>query len=544
MRFRSSHRPWLAAAAFAAGLALVPVSAQQAPAERLDYDAIYKIKDEGFQRSKVMEILSWLTDVYGPRLTNSPGFRKSGEWAVKEMTSWGLTNVKLEPFPFGRGWSNDRFSMTATTPGGSFPVIGMSLAWTPGTNGSVSGDAVFAPIATDDDLAQFKGKLQGKVVLTQALRDVPALWTPPAARYTEKELDDIGRETDAAPRSGRFGGRAGGPGRQGGPNAAGRGGAPTFAQRLAQFFKDEGVVATVTTGSRGDGGTLFVQGAPAANRQPNADAGLPAIVVAVEHYGRIVRTRQKNMPVKIDLDVKNTFHDTDTASFNVVGEIAGSDKADEVVMLGAHFDSWHGATGATDNAAGSAVMMEAMRVLKRSGLKLRRTVRIGLWGGEEQGLTGSREYVTAHFANVADMVLKPAHAKFAGYFNVDNGTGAIRGVYLQGNEAVGPIFEAWMKPFQNLGMTALTIRDTGGTDHQSFDRVGLPGFQFIQDDVEYETRTHHSNMDSYERIQEEDMRKNAVIVAAFAYHAANREEKLPRKPLPAATGGRGRGTQH
>ena len=211
-------------------------------------------------------------------------------------------------------------------------------------------------------------------------------------------------------------------------------------------------------------------------------------------------------------------------------------------MLGAHFDSWHGATGATDNAAGSAVMMEAMRILKQSGLKLRRTVRIALWGGEEQGLIGSREYVTAHFANAADMVLKPAHAKFAGYFNVDNGTGAIRGVYLQGNEAVAPIFEAWMKPFNNIGMSTLTIRDTGGTDHQSFDRVGLPGFQFIQDDVEYDTRTHHSNMDSYERIQEEDMRKNAVIVAAFVYNTANREERLPRKPLPAATGGRGRGS--
>ena len=245
------------------------------------------------------------------------------------------------------------------------------------------------------------------------------------------------------------------------------------------------------------------------------------------------------MPVTIDLDVRNTFHDGDTASFNVIGEIPGSDKSDEVVMLGAHFDSWHGATGATDNASGSAVMMEAMRILKQSGLKLRRTVRIGLWGGEEQGLIGSREYVSAHFANAADMILKPAHAKLAGYFNVDNGTGAIRGVYLQGNETVGPIFSAWMKPFSNLGMTTLTIRDTGGTDHQSFDRVGLPGFQFIQDDVEYDTRTHHSNMDSYERIQEEDMRKNAVIVAAFAYHAANRDDKLPRKPLPAPTRGRG-----
>jgi carboxypeptidase Q len=542
MRFRSSHRAWLGGAVFAAGLALVPVSAQQAPAERVDYDAIYKIKDEGFQRSKVMEILSWLTDVYGPRLTNSPGFRKAGDWAVKEMTSWGLSNVKLEPFPFGRGWSNDKFSMTATTPGGSFPVIGMATAWTPGTNGAVSTDAVFAPLTSEEELAQFKGKLQGKIVFTQALREVPALWTAPSSRYSDAQLDELVRETDVAPRSGRFGGRAGGPGRQGGPTA-GRGGPPLFAQRLAQFLKEEGAIATVTTGTRGDGGTLFVQGAAAANRQPNADTGLPAIVIAVEHYGRIVRTLQKDMPVKIDLDIRNTFHDGDTASFNVVAEIPGTDKTDELVMLGAHFDSWHGATGATDNASGSAVMMEAMRILKQSGLKMRRTVRIGLWGGEEQGLVGSREYVTAHFANVADMILKPAHAKFAGYFNVDNGTGAIRGVYLQGNEAVGPIFGAWMKPFNNLGMTTVTIRDTGGTDHQSFDRVGLPGFQFIQDDVEYDTRTHHSTMDSYERIQEEDMRKNAVIVAAFVYHAANRDEKLPRKPLPAPTAGRGRGTQ-
>ena len=530
MRFRSSHRPWLGAAAVVTWLALAPISAQQAPAERVDYDAIYKIKEEGFQRSKVMEILSWLTDVYGPRLTNSPGFRKAGDWAVKEMTSYGLSNVKLEPFPFGRGWSNERFSMTATTPGGSFPVIGMATAWTPGTNGPVSADAVFAPITSEEDLARFKGKLQGKIVFSQALREVPALWTAPSSRYNDAQLDELTRETGAASRSGRFGGR-------------GRGGPVPFAQRLAQFFKDEGAIATVTTGTRGDGGTLFVQGAAAANRQPNADTGLPAIVIAVEHYGRVVRTLQKDMPVKIDLDIRNTFHDTDTASFNVVAEIPGTDKAGELVMLGAHFDSWHGATGATDNAAGSAVMMEAMRILKQSGLKLRRTVRVGLWGGEEQGLIGSREYVTAHFANVADMVLKPGHATFAGYFNVDNGTGAIRGVYLQGNEAVGPIFSAWMKPFNNLGMTTLTIRDTGGTDHQSFDRVGLPGFQFIQDDVEYDTRTHHSNMDSYERIQEEDMRKNAVIVAAFAYQAANRDEKLPRKPLPAPTGGRGRGTQ-
>ena len=532
MRFTIGHRPLLAGAALLAGLALAPISAQQAP-ERVDYDAIYKIKEEGFQRSRVMEITSWLTDVYGPRLTNSPGFRKAGEWAVKEMTSWGLANAKLEPFgPFGRGWANEKFLLTATTPGGSFPVIGMSTAWTPGTNGLVSGDAIVAVVETDEDVARFKGKLQGRVVFTQALREVPALWAAQATRYSDKELDDLRHETDATPR-GRAGGRAGGTGRFGGRGAA----AISFAQRRTQFFKDEGVLATITAG-RGDGGNVFVGGA-SANRQAGADPGLPAIVISVEHYGRIVRTLDKSMPVRIDLDIKNSFID-ETMSFNVVAEIPGTDKADEIVMLGAHFDSWHGGTGATDNAAGSAVMMEAMRILKQTGLRLRRTVRIGLWGGEEQGLIGSREYVTANFANVSDMVLKPAHAKFAGYFNVDNGTGAIRGVYLQGNEAIGPIFEAWVKPFQNLGMSALTIRDTGGTDHQSFDRVGLPGFQFIQDEVEYDTRTHHSTMDLYERIQEEDMRKNAVIVAAFAYHAANRDEKLPRKPLP-APGGRGRG---
>jgi hypothetical protein len=523
-----------AAAVVAVVLALPPVSAQ-AP-EHVDYDAIYRIKDEGFQRSRVMEISSWLTDVYGPRLTNSPGFRKAGEWAVKEMTSWGLTGVRLEPFgPFGKGWANEKFYMAATTPGGTFPVIGMSPAWTPGTEGPVSGDAVFAVLDTDDDLARARGALKGKVVLTQAMRDVPALWSPPATRYTGQQLDELQRETDAAPRGrgGRGGGRAGA--RQGGP--AGGASGETFAQRRTRFLREEGVLATVTAG-RGDGGTLFVGGV-SGNRLANADPGVPAIVVAVEHYGRIFRTLEKKIPVRVDLDIKNSFLD-DVPSFNVVGEIAGNDKADEVVMLGAHFDSWHGGTGATDNAAGSAVMMEAMRILKQSGVRLRRTVRIGLWGGEEQGLIGSREYVRATFGSITDMALTPAHARFSAYFNVDNGTGAIRGVHLQGNEAVRGIFEAWIKPFHNLGVTALTIRDTSGTDHLSFDRVGLPGFQFIQDDIEYDTRTHHSTMDVYERLQEEDMRKNAVIVAAFAYHAANRDEKLPRKPLPAPAG-RGRG---
>ena len=527
MRLSFRHRPLVAGAALALALTFVPLSAQQ-PQEKVDLDAIYKIKEEGFQRSQVMDITSWLTDVYGPRLTNAPGFRKAGEWAVKEMTSWGLTNVKLDPWgPFGRGWTNDKFYAMATTPGGSFPLIGMSTAWTPGTNGLVSGNAIVAVIETDEDIARFKGQLKGKFVLTAAMREVPPLMEAPGRRYTDEQLKDLQSETDTVARSGR--------------GRGGRGGAtgPTFAQRRTQFFKDEGVLALLTPG-RGDGGTVFLGGA-SANRQPNADLGLPAIVIAVEHYGRIARTLEKDMPVTIEMDVKNTFHD-ELMSFNVVGDLPGTDKADEIVMLGAHFDSWHGATGATDNAAGSAVMMEAMRILKQTGLPLRRTVRIGLWGGEEQGLNGSRAYVAEHFGDRQTMELKPAHAKFAGYFNVDNGTGAIRGVYLQGNEAAAPIFEAWMKPFNNIGMSTLTIRDTGGTDHQSFDAVGLPGFQFIQDPVEYNSRTHHSNMDTYERIQEEDMRKNAVILAAFVYHAANRDDLLPRKPLPRRPAARGTGS--
>jgi Zn-dependent M28 family amino/carboxypeptidase len=262
--------------------------------------------------------------------------------------------------------------------------------------------------------------------------------------------------------------------------------------------------------------------------------------MAVEHYGRIWRMLDRNVPVRLEMDIQNKFFDDDQNSFNVVGEIRGTDKADEVVMLGAHFDSWHTGTGATDNAAGSAVMMEAMRILKATGLKMRRTVRMALWTGEEQGYLGSRAYVTQHFANRTDMALRPDHSKFSAYFNLDNGTGAIRGVYLQGNEAVAPIFQAWMQPFRNLGMTTLTIRGTGGTDHLAFDEVGLPGFQFIQDPIEYNSRTHHSNMDVYERLQAADLMKDAVIVASFAYHAANREERLPRKPLPQPQRGAGR----
>jgi len=514
-------RRTLSATALIATLVSLPLAADWPVTEKLDLDAIYRIKEEGLQRSKVMELESYLTDIYGPRLTGSPNIKEAADWAEKTMRDWGVSNVKRETFPFGRGWQNQRFVAHALTPR-AYPLIAYPKAWTPGTKGAVTGEAVMAVVSTEKDFDTFRGKLRGKFVLATPLRDVLPQFEPPATRYTEAQLADLAKQ----PAAGR------GRGRGNAPDAA-------FVRRRTQFWIDEGVAAVIDA-SRGDGGTLFVQSG--GSRDAKDPPSPPQVVLAVEHYGRIARTLDKQISVTLQFDIDNRFYDDDLDAFNIVGELPGSDKADEVVMLGAHFDSWHTGTGATDNAAGSAVMMEAMRILKASGVRLRRTVRIGLWGGEEQGLLGSKAYVKAHYADPATMQLKPEHGKFAGYFNVDNGTGTIRGVYLQGNEAVAPIFQAWMEPFKNLGMTTLAIRNTGGTDHLSYDAVGLPGFQFIQDDVEYDTRTHHSNMDVYERVQANDMMRNAVIVAAFVYNTANRDEKLPRKPLPKPAAPAGRST--
>jgi hypothetical protein len=518
MQFRRTF----ALSAAIAVLIVLPLAAQWPGTEKVDLDAIYRIKDEGLQRSKVMEIESYLTDVYGPRLTGSPNIKEAADWAQKTMKEWGFANVHLETWPFGRGWQNQRFVANALTPR-AYPLIAYPKAWTPGTNGPLSGEAVMAVITSEKDFDTFRGTLRGKFVLGTATRDVPPHFDAPGHRYTDSELADLSMQPDA--RGGR-----------------GRGnfqGDQAFTRKKNQFWIDEGVAAVLDI-SRGDGGTLFVQAG--GSRDAKDPPSPPQIVLAVEHYGRIARTLEKKIPVTLQMDVDNRFYDADQTAFNIVGELPGSDKADEVVMIGAHFDSWHTGTGATDNAAGSAIMMEAMRLLKMSGVRLRRTVRIGLWGGEEEGLLGSKEYIKAHYGDPATMQLKPEHAKLAGYFNVDNGTGTIRGVYLQGNEAAAPIFQAWMEPFKNLGMTTLTIRNTGGTDHLSYDAVGLPGFQFIQDEVEYGSRTHHSNMDTYERVQPNDMMRNAVIVASFALNAANRDEKLPRKPLPKPQAPAGRST--
>jgi carboxypeptidase Q len=505
------------------GLFAAPMAADWPPAEKIDLDAVYRIKDEGLQRSRVMEVESYLTDVYGPRLTGSPNIKEAAEWAQKTMSEWGLANVHLETWPFGRGWQNQRFVALAVTPR-VYPLIGYPKAWTPGTNGPVTGEAAVVVIDTEKDFDTYRGRLRGKFVLAAATRDVPPQFEAPGHRFSEEELVQLAKQPGGSGRGrGNFQANA------------------DFNRKRTRFWIDEGVAAVLDFG-RGDGGTVFVQAPPGVSREPAGPPQPPQVTLAIEHYGRIYRTLEKKIPVTLQMDIENRFYDQDLSAFNLLGEIPGTDRADEVVMLGAHFDSWHSGTGATDNAAGSAVMMEAMRILKATGLKLRRTVRIGLWGGEEQGLLGSKEYVKTHFADPATMQLKPEHAKLAGYFNVDNGTGAIRGIYLQGNEAVAPIFQAWMEPFRNMGMTTLAIRNTGGTDHLSYDAVGLPGFQFIQDAVEYNTRTHHSNMDVYERIQAQDMMRNAVIVASFVYHAANRDEKLPRKPLPKPAPPAGRST--
>jgi len=502
-----------------------PLSAAAIPderPERIDLDAIYRIKDEGFRRTAVMETAWYLTEVHGPRLTNSPGMRAAADWAIGRLSEWGLANVHKETWgPFGRGWVNDRLTINELTPSAR-PLLAYPRAWTPGTTGLVSAEAAIVVIEREEDFARWQGKLAGKIVLTQNPADVRALFTPLARRYTDQDLTDL--QAQPIPASPSITAPP--------PPPAPVPPTPPLNTRRMQFLAREGVVAVLEPGSgRSDHGALLVMGSNA-NRDAKEPAVPPQIVVATEQYNRLARLLLRNQRVTLELNVQNRFIDDTLDSFNIVAEIPGSDRAAEVVMLGAHFDSWHTGTGATDNAAGSAVMMEAMRILKKSGVRMRRTVRLALWTGEEQGLLGSAAYVRQQFADRQTMALKPAHATLSGYFNMDNGTGAIRGVYLQGNEAIRPVLAAWMEPFRSIGMTTLSIRSTGGTDHTSFDDVGLPGFQFIQDPIEYSTDSHHTNMDVFDRLQSDDLMKNAVIIASFAYHAANRDTLLPRKPLP------------
>jgi len=516
----------------AAILLLVPSLSSQ---EKVDLETISRIRYEGFRDSKVMELASGLMDSIGERLTGSPNMKRANEWTRDQLTAMGLSNAHVESWgPFGRGWANQYVNVRMTEPD-IVPLIAYAKAWTPGTNGVVSGKCIRVTIEDKKDFDKYKGKLAGMIVLLGTDAEVKPITEAPYKRYSDDDLTKTGEyevPADRPPfRVSEFRRRQ------------------QFVKEMNQFFSDEKVLAVIdhSRGTAG-GGTVFVQSG--GSYKTGETTTIPQLTMASEHWSRIARLLQQSKEVTLELNVVNNFYDDDPMQYDTIAEIPGTDKKDEVVMLGAHLDSWHAGTGATDNGAGSVVMMEAVRILKALDIKPRRTIRIGLWSGEEEGLLGSQGYVEKHFGSRPPMddpnmkgmptllrreagpvTVKPEQAKVSAYFNVDNGTGKIRGIYLQENAAVAPIFESWMAPFKDLGMTTISMRNTGGTDHLSFDAVGIPGFQFIQDPIEYETRTHHSNMDVYDRLQPDDLKQISVIVASFVYDAAMRDQMLPRKPI-------------
>jgi hypothetical protein len=541
----------------------VVVPATQQPGPRTPpkdpNDPIERIKDEGLNRSQVMQTLSYLSDVIGPRLTASPGMKRANEWTRDQLTKFGLQNAHLEAWgPFGRGWTLKRFSAQVSEPL-NIPLIAYPKAWSPAISGTVNAPIVYVDAKDEAELQQFKGKLKGAIVLTSAVREVKAHFEPLGTRLDDKNLLELAD----APEPTRAGARRFSPALRA---------AQVFNMQKYLFFRDEGAAVLVDPSRAGDGGTIFVQSATVAQPVtadsfgPNAPRLLqsydkratqvtPQIVLAAEHYNRIVRMIQAGEKPKMSVDLNVEWQDADPMGYNTIAEIPGTDLKDEIVMLGGHMDSWHAGTGATDNGAGVAVAMEAARIIQALGLKPRRTIRVALWTGEEQGLLGSKAYVTEHFGEVPaasatptpspgvtsstessvttvpQVIKKPDYDKLDVYFNLDNGTGKIRGVYLQNNETIRPLFRQWLMPFRELGAATLSIANTGGTDHLSFDAIGLPGFQFIQDEIEYDTRTHHSNQDVFDRVQGDDMKQAATIMAAFIYDAAMRDEKVPRKPI-------------
>ena len=519
-------------------LALVPVVPAE---ERVDLDMVTRIRQEGFRNSKVMDTASSLMDKIGARLTGSPNMKRANEWTRKQLEEWGLANAHLESWgPFGRGWSYEVSTVRMVSPDVA-ELLALPEAWSPGTEGVLRAHAVKVKLTEKDDLEKQKGKLAGKIVMLGDAREVKTQDKALAERYDEKTLADLSRYEIPGIRPYM---RAGQPFTR--EDLIKR---REFQRALNKFLVEEKVAAVIEAGAL-DGGTFRVQGVNNGHRK-NAPATPTTLVMAIEQWERVARLLDKKEDVELEVTVKTHMTDEPTAS-NTIAEIPGTDKKGEVVMVGAHMDSWHGGTGATDNGAGVVATMEAVRILKALGVKPRRTIRIALWSGEEQGLLGSRGYVSQHFASrpepkeseqqddlpsflrrpTGPLTVKPEHAKLSAYFNLDNGTGKIRGVYSQENAAAVPIFEAWIQPLKDLGVTMVTMRNTSGTDHLSFDAVGLPGFQFVQDEVEYETRTHHTNMDVYERLQREDLMQASVVIATFVYQAAMRDGMMPRKPMP------------
>jgi hypothetical protein len=498
----------------------------------VDAAAIARIRAEGLERSHVMDTAFWLSDRYGPRLNGSPEFEEAGDWVVSRLQSWGVRAVHKERFESGAGWSLQNFHATMTAPR-VMPIIGMPLAWTPGTHGLVRAKVVHPIIATEADAARYKGKLAGTIVLTQPIRAVRMLEYGDGAVLRYDDHDGKWRKeamtlpppivrAPAAPRAAE----------------APRPVRPSF--NVERFYREEGVIALLDRGEDGDlapggsdlswtsqrldGGTIVVQG-NSAYADP-ADV-LPHVTVAVEQYNRMVRLLDHQVPVTVELDIRVKYTpETRPNGFNVIGELPGSDKADEIVVIGAHLDSWHAGTGATDNAAGCAAMMEAMRILRATGLQPRRTIRLGLWGGEEEYTLGSGAYAAAHLGTPGQPW--PEMARTSVYFNLDNGTGRIRGVWSQGNEAAAALFAAWARPLADLGVDLISPRSVSQTDHVPFARLGIPAFQFVQERYEYNARTHHTNMDLYDRLQPDDLRQMATVAAVFAWQAANADDLVPR----------------
>ncbi len=490
--------------------------------------AIGHIKNEGFNNSKVMSTLFELTDVNGPRLTGSTGMKNAEKWAAEKLKSWALKNVKIEPWGgFGKGWEINKSYVAMTAPYYQ-ALIAVPRAWTPGTNGLVSGNAELVKIEKEEDMAKYAGKLKSKIIVLATGttgNETKLNFTADARRLTDSEL--IKQSWDPHMDDGVTNLNPAAPAAPASPRAA----ALSLRQKTDSFLLAEGAIA-VLSGGRGTMGTVFTSNG--ASRAWDAKTVLPEMEMGSEHLGRLIRLLEAGKEVSLEMDTRTTFLAADSVENVVVGEIPGTDTAlkDELVILGGHMDSWHAATGATDNGTGSAVAMEAIRILKAIGNKPRRTIRIVLWSGEEQGLLGSRGYVKNHFGDRLTMKLKPEHKKVSAYYNLDNGGGKIRGIYAQGNYEAMPIFKEWLAPFEDLGANTVTIKNTGSTDHISFDEVGIPGFQFIQDPLEYGTRTHHTNMDSYDRVSSNDLQQASVIMAAFVYNTAMMDMKMPRKTLP------------
>jgi carboxypeptidase Q len=490
--------------------------------EKPDLDAIKKIRVEGLENSKVMENAFYLTDVSGPRLTNSPGYKRAADWAVQQLKKIGVENAHLESWgDFGKSWELQKVYVAMTAPYYK-PVLAFPKAWTKGTNGLQHAELLLIDPKDSGKIDEMKSLMKGRVILLAREDVYTRSFKADAYRYSQAELDSMASaenkpvDTAAQRRARENFMRAGGP--------AG------FITRVRDMAEKEGAVAMLSLSPRGHDGTLFVQG-PALRNAYGKDVpdAFADILIGTEDYLSLYRLAKAGVPVKLDVESATTLSNTAVTAYNVVAEIPGTDPKlkDEIVMIGAHLDSWQGATGATDNAAGSAVMLEVVRIIKQSGLKPRRTIRIGLWSGEEQGLLGSRAYVKNTYGDAKEP--KAGYDKFSCYFNIDNGTGKVRGIYTQGNEKVKSLFAEWLAPFKDLGASTVTVTNTGGTDHQSFDGAGLPGFQFIQDPIDYDTRTHHTTMDNYDHLIPDDLKQISTIVAAFVYNAATRDEKIPRK---------------